>query len=258
MYYTRKTLTLVLLFNLQFTLWSNVIGDSLLLQNQITNGVSNAEFIFEGKVIKKTSYYNENQDFIYTSNTVKVNAVWKTNEEIVFAEDQLVEVITRGGIVGKTELKISHEKRFYVGEKGMFLCKYAVNTINPNSNISGQYQYDLFDGLYFEYDYSKPYVSASYASINFKCIEELYEVIDVNYIAQCIDVYPNGTLQGIKHANLKSIGNQKLLIGSQGTGHLELTFENAKTVSEPAGNFFEFDVYATAQNSVYFDYHSIQ
>jgi hypothetical protein len=171
-----------------------------------------------------------------------------------------VEVVTRGGTVGTRTLSISHNPEFIKGQKGMFLCKPVIYETDPNSSVASQFQFQLEDGLYFDYDYSKHYISTSYGDINFECIESLYEFIDPNYVADCLGAYPNGILQAQRYNDFLQVVNQKAANVIADNGTVIYTFENAHTTHHGGKAFFEFDVFisASASNPVYLDVASIK
>jgi hypothetical protein len=168
--------------------------------------------------------------------------------------------VTRGGTVGTRTLSISHNPEFIKGQKGMFLCKPVIYETDPNSSVASQFQFQLEDGLYFDYDYSKHYISTSYGDINFECIESLYEFIDPNYVADCLGVYPNGILQAQRYNDFLQVANQKAANVIADNGTVIYTFENAHTTHHGGKAFFEFDVFisASASNPVYLDVASVK
>ncbi|UTW67856.1 T9SS type A sorting domain-containing protein [bacterium SCSIO 12643] len=234
---------------------SSVITDSAFVYQQILNGIQNASYIFEGEVVYSKSYYNEAHNYIYTSNIVQVFQVWKSGEIVTLNKGEYVEVVTRGGTVGTRTLSISHNAEFVKGQKGMFLCKPVVYETDPNSSVSSAFQFQLEDGLYFDYDYSKHYISTSIGDINFECIESLYEIIDPNYVADCLGVFPNGVLQEQRYNDFLQISNQKAANVIADNGTIVYTFENARTTHKNGTATFEFDIFisASANNPVYLD-----
>jgi hypothetical protein len=254
---------IILLTSLLFSTWiyaSSVITDSAFVHHQILNGIQNASYIFEGEVIHTQSYYNEAQNFIYTSNIIKVFQIWKTGEIVTLNTGEYVEVVTRGGRVENESWEITHELGFTLGQKGMFLCKPLIFESNPNSSVSSQFQFQLEDGLYFDYDYSKHYISTSFSDVNFECIESLYEFIDPNYVADCLGVFPNGFLQTQRYNEFTQVVNQRAASAINGDGTIIYTLENGHTVKRNNKSFFEFDIYlsTSAPNDVYFDISSIR
>ncbi len=213
---------------------SQVITDSAFVYNQIYNGVINSSYIFEGEVLSTECFYNPTNDYIYTSNSVQVNQSWKDKPGKELKKGDIVEVITRGGSVGDHTLWISHQIGFVPGQRGMFLCDYA-STLNypsnPNSTTPNAEIFTLHDGLYFDYDYSQNYVSASYANVNFPCLRKLYEVLDPTYIADCLDVFPDALLYEQKYGEFEQMRDNLLLDVAGSGGILTYHIENAGTTT---------------------------
>lgn len=250
----KKTLlTIVSVWFFTSAFAGSVITDSAFIHNMILNGIENADYIFEGEVIEVNSYFNEDENYIYTSNTVFINQIWKIDEAAEFSEGEYIEVITRGGTVDNVSLEISHNIGFTVGQKGMFLCEPATYDPDPNSTLSPSKQLQMHDGLYFDYDYSKSYISTHYSTINFECIDLLYEMLDSNYIADCLQVYPNGVLQTLSYNDFITRSNNKIASATSGDAEITYTFENAKTTSSGGKDFFEFDIYISSNQNIYFD-----
>lgn len=245
-------LSIIGILSLSLSVLGQIITDSTFIHNQILNGVQNCGFILEGEVIAEESYFNSAGDYIYTSSTVEVHQTWKSSE-LSFENGQLIEVITRGGIVGNSSLSISHQIGLHTEQKGLFMLEYGSYPSNPNSTISTAYHFKLHDGLYFDYDYSQHYITTSFASINFECIDLLYELIDTNYVVECMQIIPNGGLQSTTYNQLDLIAQSKAQSAAAGTGTVTYTFENAKTTNSAGKNFFEFDIYIYSSNSVFFD-----
>lgn len=89
--------------------------------------VENAEAIFEGKVIRKTSFWNAGHTRIYTSNTIEVYKVFKGN--ITTSE---VEIVTEGGQIGDEMHSSSHELNLKEGSIGIFMVETST-VINPQT-----------------------------------------------------------------------------------------------------------------------------
>lgn len=246
-------LTILPMWLISTSFAGSVITDSTFIHHMILNGIQNADYIFEGEVIEVTSYFNEEQNYIFTSNTVFVKQIWKTTEIAEFSEGDYVEIITRGGTVENLTLEISHNIGFTVGQKGMFLCQPTTYYPNPNTTLSEERQLQIHDGLYFDYDYTKGYISTYYSTINFECIDLLYEMLDSSYVAECLQVYPNGILQHLSYQNFMNVSNDKIASATSGTASITYTFENAKTTSSGGKNYFEFDIYISSDQNVYFD-----
>ncbi len=79
--------------------------------------VQNAEIVFEGKIIKKESFWNDSHSSIFTKNTIKVSRTFKG------ISTETIEVISQGGIVGNDFEFISHATSFELEAEGVFFCK---------------------------------------------------------------------------------------------------------------------------------------
>ncbi|OIQ27761.1 MAG: hypothetical protein BM564_11830 [Bacteroidetes bacterium MedPE-SWsnd-G2] len=108
--------------------------------------------IVEGKVISKTSYWNETRTNIYTINTVEVYKVFKG------AELTTIEIVTPGGFVGSQGEKITPSLDLQVNNKGIFLLIPSTTNFNSTevssrdkykaySSAQGFYKYNLSDDL---------------------------------------------------------------------------------------------------------------
>jgi len=104
-----KTFIFLALFFLSSDAFSQLIPISL------EQRIDNANIIFEGKVISKTSFWNEPNTQIYTSNIVSVYKIFKGNLTAT-----QVEIITQGGIVGKDMEEVSHSLQLNIGDIGIF------------------------------------------------------------------------------------------------------------------------------------------
>jgi hypothetical protein len=239
---------------LSFGAQGQIITDSTFVHHQILDGIDNAEYIFEGEVLSVKSFYNPANNFIYTSNTVLVNQSWKDHNKPIKPRE-IVEIITRGGTVGDDNLWISHNLGFAPGQKGMFLCQTAIYPSDPTSTTPLAKQLQVHDGLYFDYDFTRNYFSASYSSFNFECIDLLYRTIDSTYVAECLDVWPIGYLQIQKYEELSQISESKAAGASLGSAVVTLTFDNPATVEIGGEQYFEFDIdiAASSSGSFFFD-----
>ena len=98
-----------------FLLLGNLL--CLLAQNaaELQRKVADADFVFEGKVLKTNGFWNDRHTFIYTSNLVEVYKVFKG--EMV---SETVEIITRGGEVDDKILIISHNTELIANQEAIF------------------------------------------------------------------------------------------------------------------------------------------
>ena len=107
----KKLLTLVLLI---------VSTMAAIAQEELTpiiDRITNADYIFEGKVIYSAPYYNHAQNIIYTDNIIQISKIFKGSLLC-----GTVEVITSGGQIGDVILTNSHLIPLQVGNTGIFLC----------------------------------------------------------------------------------------------------------------------------------------
>ncbi len=111
----------------------------LILNESLGNRVNASDLVLEGKVTGTKSYWNEAHDKIYTANTIEVYKTFKGN-----VNSETVELITEGGIVGDTWIKVEPALSLSVGEVGVFLCNNNVASNYKSANASlGFVKYDL-------------------------------------------------------------------------------------------------------------------
>ncbi|MDO8992712.1 hypothetical protein [Daejeonella sp.] len=112
--------------------------------------VENSTLVFEGRVLRKSSFWDTDRRHIYTSNLVSVYKVFKGE-----LSNAIVEVITIGGIVGNEMEKVSYGLDLQEGSVGVFTCipnntKLATSSKNlrlrPYAEIQGFIRYDLATG----------------------------------------------------------------------------------------------------------------
>jgi hypothetical protein len=96
-----------------FLLANNAFGQ--LISITLNQRIDNANVIFEGKVLSKTSFWNEAHTQIYTANTISVYKIFKGS----LAAAQ-VEIITHGGVVGHDMEQVSHTLQLNIGDVGIF------------------------------------------------------------------------------------------------------------------------------------------
>lgn len=99
-----------------------------LSEQQVTEILNKAEFIFEGTVIKNEGYWSKEDKMIYTSNIIKIEKIFRGHDKINMGT---IEIVTRGGKVGDKEYEIKSEQ-IITGTKEIFFCMYSQY---PSSNI---------------------------------------------------------------------------------------------------------------------------
>lgn len=83
----------------------------------IVERISNAQYIFEGKVIFSKSYERADEKDIYTTNTIEITKVFKGNLQC-----GKIEVISQGGSVDDKIVTHSHLIEMKEGYTGIFMC----------------------------------------------------------------------------------------------------------------------------------------
>jgi len=90
---------------------------------------SNAELVFEGKITKKTSFWNSTQTRVFTANEISVSKVFKGNVP------QTIEVITQGGEVDGLIQRIGNTLAMPLEGEGIFFCKHFNSSSNPEDRF---------------------------------------------------------------------------------------------------------------------------
>ncbi len=139
----------ILLFFIAFSFISTDLSAQLQAV-PLEQRVENSSMVFEGKVLRKSSFWDTDRRHIYTSNLVSVYKVFKGE-----LSNSIVEVITIGGIVGNQMEKVSYGLDLQEGTIGVFTCipnntKLATSSKNlrlrPYAEIQGFIRYDLANG----------------------------------------------------------------------------------------------------------------
>jgi len=106
--------------------------------------IETSELVIEGKVISKTSVWDDDYRFIYTINTIEVYKVFKGIPVTT------VEVITIGGTVGLTALIAHPSLKLNMNDVGLFLLneKNLVLSRESKTNLKKYVPYGLSQGFY--------------------------------------------------------------------------------------------------------------
>jgi len=105
--------------------------------------------IFEGEVVSKNSYWDDDKKHIYTVNVINVYKVFKGA-----SSQKQIEVITKGGIVGDVMEEISHSLQLNVGDAGIFTAIESPAKLNTNSKLTRLKAYAEQQG-FIKYNLSK-------------------------------------------------------------------------------------------------------
>jgi len=187
---------------------SQIIADSSFIEQQVSRGIRDAECILEGEVIGVESYFAPDSSKIYSSNSIRIIIVWKNGTLDDLQTGDTIKVITLGGRVGNENISISHQIGFSKGQIGMFFCSFSKYPLNPNRQTEKR-SFNLYDGIYFDYDYTPSYPIATYNKIKYVCLDSLYNRIDPDFEIDCLNVYPNGKLQREKYLELEKVIREK-------------------------------------------------
>ena len=74
-----------------------------------------ADFIVEGEVLSKRSFWSEDRSMIYTAHLIRVSKIFKGN-----LTGNRVEIITRGGKMGSRRILVQPALQTKIGDKGIF------------------------------------------------------------------------------------------------------------------------------------------
>ncbi|MEN0048964.1 MAG: IPT/TIG domain-containing protein [Bacteroidota bacterium] len=133
-----------------FLLSLSLSAQCLFKEVSLKERIQHSDYIVEGKVVSKQSFWDDNYQNIYTSNTILLYKVFKGQIETA----QTVELITRGGIVDQ-EMQIDHPSlQLNVEDIGIFLLNE--NTIKNQQNAKSNVLYCISEYInqgYLKYDF---------------------------------------------------------------------------------------------------------
>lgn len=152
--------------------------------------INDSHVIVEGKVISKTSFWNQNLDFIYTSNVIEIYKVFKggisTNQ---------IEVITEGGIVGNTMIKAEPALDLHLNDLGVFFLIPATQ-LNPSSPFVYSLQFEGYalNQSFIKYDLKSGTASDPYNTFN-DLVTDIYQGIPAATGQSYTEIIPFNILQ---------------------------------------------------------------
>lgn len=128
---------------------TNLSAQELMYEVPLATQVQASTQIIEGKVIAKTSFWDDNQDNIYTSNTVEVYKVFKGQPLTT------IQIITRGGTVGLEAEIVTPSLQLGLYDIGIFTLHDAtvnsgnnsISTFQPYSGAQGFYKYNTLTNI---------------------------------------------------------------------------------------------------------------
>jgi hypothetical protein len=103
--------------------------------NAVVQLLNESEYIFEGRVINRCSYYDNSERTIYTNYQVEISKIFKGALSC-----GTVSILYPGGQTQNESLEFSHVDEFGVGFIGTFGCKNAqiINSSNCNASSNSQ------------------------------------------------------------------------------------------------------------------------
>lgn len=116
----------IILFINLFVLLISVQAFSQMRELTFSEKIENSKLVFEGKVIRKTSSWNEEHTLIYTSNTIEIYKIFKGN--IVSSQ---IDILTEGGQVENEIQEATSSLELKEGDIGVFMVEEASSVIKP-------------------------------------------------------------------------------------------------------------------------------
>lgn len=133
--------------------------------------INKARFIVEATVTEQHSFWNEKHTLIYTSSTLHIYKLFKGDTTA-----REIEVITQGGSVGNTCLKVSDMLQLKPNQTGMFFL--AENSLKLHSPVTKKALYDVYSSAQGFLRYNKLRTAAQAPFANYENIEQtLYNLI---------------------------------------------------------------------------------
>lgn len=191
---TCSTLLLALLLSIAMTVKS--FAQELMVEVPLSNQVQSSSQIIEGKVLSKSSFWDNNQHNIYTVNTIEVYKVFKGQ-----ALTETIEVVTPGGAVGNDSEVVTPSLSIKVGDIGVFMLhsnNVAISNgtsqtkFKPFASSQGFYKYDLSTNTVYNPFMSKQGITTTFYN-DIKSLTNNISVIEMSsFDAQ--DIYNNNII----------------------------------------------------------------
>jgi PKD repeat protein len=141
---------IVLLFIAIITLSINLNAQCLMYPVLLSQRIPQSNYVIEGKVIDKRSFWNSNHDKIYTSNLIEVYKTFKNSVS------PYIEVITEGGIIGNIKHEFNPTLELQINDVGVF-------TLNSN-NEAAQFGKSVFEAYASKQGFIKYDIASNEAS----------------------------------------------------------------------------------------------
>lgn len=122
----KRLIPLLFLFLAGITTYAQCVLIPVSLQKRVYD----SDQVVEGRVMKSESFWDSERSLIYTAHTIQVSKVfqenWNTGSDIT--------VLTEGGQIGLTALKVEPSLTLSVGQVGMFFLNVSNITLSNCSN----------------------------------------------------------------------------------------------------------------------------
>ncbi len=163
---------------------------SQVIRKEIPDIINASNIIFEGQVIRSDAYWNQNEDYIYTSHTIEISKIFKG--DIICGT---IEIITKGGRVGDTELTVSHNLTLLTGEVGLFFCNPVALFELPTIDYYPETNTGAMEVMYSEQGFFKYYNDEINHAIqnpfyNLDSLAQAYDVLELYTQLSYIDCNP--------------------------------------------------------------------
>src|SRR5688572_16696778 len=94
-----------------------------------------SDLIVEGRVTANRSFWNRDHTMIYTGSTVEIFKIFKG-----YVSASSIEILTEGGIVGESMIRVDPSLSLNIGDIGIFTCE-RVRRLNPGHQFPSLPQY---------------------------------------------------------------------------------------------------------------------
>ena len=138
----------------------------------LTEKITNATLVVEGKVISQNSFWDNGNKMIYTASKIEVYRIFKGS-----INGNYIEVITMGGAVGNDLIKAEPELELELNDIGLFSC-IPSNAKIPFAFTSAIPQLDVYASAQGFIKYNLAEQSASVAFADFlSIVNDLYPAV---------------------------------------------------------------------------------
>lgn len=163
--------------------------------------ILSSEHIFEGRVIRSNSYWNQSENFIYTSHTVEISKIFKGDLNC-----GTVELITVGGEVQNKEIKGSHNLDLYRGDVGIF-CATTTNYEQPVTDYYSENNSQVLgvtseEQGFFRYYFDDINPACSNLIYSYDSLQQVYDSLQIALQVSYTDCNATAISQEIKDYEL--------------------------------------------------------